>query len=93
VTTLQLFLILAVALGVIGLGLRLARPPLTLAGFALAGFIAFGHLTARFGLDQLWFRAPTFYVACAVLVCGIAWWLRQPTPLALGKTSDLDLTM
>jgi thiol-disulfide isomerase/thioredoxin len=81
-TTEQLFLVLAAAVVLIALGMRLARPALTLAGFGVAGCVAFGHLTARFGIEQLWFRAPSFYVAGALVLAGGVWWLRRPAPLA-----------
>lgn len=81
-TSARLFLILAAALVCVGLGMRLRRPALTLIGFGVAGCVAFGHLTARFGLEQLWFRAPSFYVACVLVLAGVVWWLRRPAPLA-----------
>jgi thiol-disulfide isomerase/thioredoxin len=82
VTTLQLALLLAAALILIGLGLRLAKPVVAIAGFGVAALVAFGHLTGRFGLEQLWFRAPTFYAAAVVVLAGVVWWLRRPLPLA-----------
>jgi thiol-disulfide isomerase/thioredoxin len=81
-STEQLFLVLAAAVVLSGLGMRLARPALTLAGFGLAGCVAFGHLTARFGLEQMWFRSPSFYVACALVLAGVVWWIRRPGPLS-----------
>jgi len=81
VTTLQLSLILTAAAAAAAAGMRFSRPALAIAGFAAAAFVAFGHFTARFGLEQLWFRAPTFYVACALVLVGVAWWLRRPMPL------------
>ncbi len=82
-TTVQILSILLVAVLLIGSGLGFRRPAIAVAGFALAGLVAFGHLTARFGLEQLWFRAPTFYIAAALVVAGVAWWLRRPLPLAM----------
>ena len=81
-TTWYIALALAAGAALIAVGLWLSRVSLALAGFAAAAFVAFGHLTARFGLEQLWFRAPTFYIAAAIVLAGIAWWLRRPTPLA-----------
>jgi thiol-disulfide isomerase/thioredoxin len=81
-TTEQLLMALAAALVLVGLGVRLKLPALTLAGFGISACVAFGHLTARFGLEQLWFRAPSFYVASAILLAGVVWWLRRPVPLS-----------
>ena len=80
--TWQLGLILVAALVAAIAGMRFSRPALAVAGFAAAAAVAFGHLTARFGLELLWFRAPTFYVAAALVLVGIVWWLRRPTPFA-----------
>jgi thiol-disulfide isomerase/thioredoxin len=52
-------------------------------GFGVVALIAWAHLTARFGPERLWFRAPTFYVAVAILLAGAFWWLRRPTSRAL----------
>jgi thiol-disulfide isomerase/thioredoxin len=79
-TTLQLSTILACALALVAIGLRLARLPVALAGFGLAGLVAFGHLIGRFGLEQVWFRAPTFYIAALLVIVGIVWWLTRPLP-------------
>ena len=81
--TWHLILVLAAAAALIVAGVRYARPVLALAGFAAAAFVAFGHLIARFGPELVWFRAPTFYVASAMVLAGIVWWLRRPTPLKL----------
>jgi thiol-disulfide isomerase/thioredoxin len=54
-----------------------------IAGFAGAALVAFGHLTARFGPELVWFRAPTFYIAIVMVLAGIVWWLRRPVPLKL----------
>jgi thiol-disulfide isomerase/thioredoxin len=54
---------------------------LVIAGLGAAGLVALGHFTARFGPALLWFRAPTFFVAIALLLGGAVWWLRQPFPL------------
>jgi thiol-disulfide isomerase/thioredoxin len=64
-------------------GIRYSRVAAILGGFAIAGFIAFSHLTARFGPELVWFRAPTFYVSAAVLLGGVVWWLRRPTSWTL----------
>ena len=50
---------------------------------SVAGCVAFGHLSGRFGLEQLWFRAPTFYVASLLVIAGAIWWLRRPMSLGL----------
>jgi thiol-disulfide isomerase/thioredoxin len=83
VNTLQLSLLLAGAVALIGAGIRWSRPAVALAGLAAAGLVALGHLTARFGPEQVWFRAPTFYVAIVLLLAGLAWWVRRPAPSLL----------
>jgi thiol-disulfide isomerase/thioredoxin len=80
VNTLQLSLLLIGALILIAAGIRYSRPAIAVAGFAGAGVIVLGHLTARFGPELLWFRAPTFYVAGAMVLAGIAWWVNRPAP-------------
>jgi cytochrome c biogenesis protein CcmG, thiol:disulfide interchange protein DsbE len=50
----------------------------TLFGFALVGAVALAHLTGRFGAERMWFRAPTFYLAAAILLAGGVAWLRRP---------------
>src|SRR3954463_5691219 len=82
-TTQLLFAVLAVALVLIGFGVRLRHPSISLVGFGLAACVAFGHLAGRFGLEQIWFRAPTFYIAGTLILIGVIWWLRRPLPLAL----------
>ena len=48
------------------------------AGVMAVGALAFAHVSGRLGPAQLWFRAPTFYLAAVILVIGVAWWLRRP---------------
>ena len=45
----------------------------TLVTAAIAGL----QLTGRLGPAQLWFRAPSFYVAAAVLLAVATWWFRR----------------
>jgi thiol-disulfide isomerase/thioredoxin len=78
VNTWQLSLLLAGAFICIAAGIRYSRPAIAVAGIAGAGFVALGHLTARFGPELVWFRAPTFYAASALVLAGIAWWVRRP---------------
>jgi thiol-disulfide isomerase/thioredoxin len=47
------------------------------------GALALAHLGGKFGAAQLWFRAPTFYVATLLLIAGAFWWFAQPTSRAL----------
>ena len=82
-TTWQLLLVLAAAAVIAAAGIRYSRPWLAIAGFAVSAFVAFGHLTARFGIELVWFRAPTFYIASAMVLAGVAWWLRRPISLKL----------
>jgi thiol-disulfide isomerase/thioredoxin len=51
------------------------------AGFGAVGVVALAHLTARFGPELVWFRAPTFYVAAVILAWGLVWWMRRPYSL------------
>lgn len=81
-STSQLALLLGAAFVAVAAGLRLRRPGIAIAGFAVAAFVTFGHLSGRFGLEQLWFRAPTFYAATLLVLIGVVWWSRRPLPLA-----------
>lgn len=65
-----------------GIVLRRSRPapawiPLV-AGYGVLAVLAVGHLAGRFGTAQLWFRAPTFYLAVPLLLAGAAWWIMRP---------------
>ena len=42
----------------------------------IAGVVACLHLAGRLGVDQLWFRAPAFYVAVTLLVLALTAWFR-----------------
>jgi cytochrome c biogenesis protein CcmG/thiol:disulfide interchange protein DsbE len=48
------------------------------AGVAALSVLVLLHLTGRLGPEELWFRAPTFYLASALLAAAGAWWLRRP---------------
>lgn len=50
------------------------------AGIALAAALALAHLAGRLGADQLWFRAPTFYLSAALLAGAATWWFTRPIP-------------
>ena len=43
---------------------------------AISAVVACLHLAGRLGIEQLWFRAPAFYVAAAMLVFAFAAWFR-----------------
>jgi thiol-disulfide isomerase/thioredoxin len=75
-----LFLVLAAAVAFVAVGIRFARAMLAVTGFVIAGGVALGHLTGRFGPELVWFRAPTFYVAGVLVLAGISWWVRRPAP-------------
>ena len=45
----------------------------TIVSAAIAGL----QLTGRLGPAQLWFRAPSFYVAAAILLAVATWWFRR----------------
>ncbi len=47
-------------------------------GYGLIALLAFAHLTGRFGADELWFRAPVFWLAAAILLGGLGWWVTRP---------------
>jgi len=47
-------------------------------GTGLVALIAGLQLAGRLGPAQLWFRAPSFYVAAAILVLAATWWFRRP---------------
>jgi thiol-disulfide isomerase/thioredoxin len=54
-----------------------------LGGFTVAGMLALAHFAGRLGPGQLWFRAPSFYLAAAIVASGAAWWLARPAPPAV----------
>jgi thiol-disulfide isomerase/thioredoxin len=86
-TSTAILVILLAAIFAIALGGVLLPRSRSLAGLLLIGgfgavaALALAQLSGRLGPQQLWFRAPTFYVALAVLVAGAIWWLRRPGPL------------
>jgi thiol-disulfide isomerase/thioredoxin len=47
-------------------------------GAGLTAAIAGLQLTGRLGPAQLWFRAPSFYVAATILAVVATWWFRRP---------------
>ncbi len=87
----QLLLLVAIATGAVAGSVALLRtgrlPALAWLGFAgalgLLALLMLLQLTGRLGPEQLWFRAPTFYIAAAVLACAGTWWLRRPARRAL----------
>jgi thiol-disulfide isomerase/thioredoxin len=50
---------------------------LVVGGSGLVSLIAGLQLTGRLGPAQLWFRAPSFYVAAAILLLVALWWFRR----------------
>ena len=46
-------------------------------GSLVTAAIAGLQLTGRLGPAQLWFRAPAFYVAAAILLAVATWWFRR----------------
>jgi cytochrome c biogenesis protein CcmG, thiol:disulfide interchange protein DsbE len=86
-----LLIFVAVAAVVVALGFALLRTEkwrapawLTLfVGLGALALLALMQLTGRLGPEQLWFRAPTFYIASVILVSAAVWWLRRPAALAL----------
>jgi thiol-disulfide isomerase/thioredoxin len=57
-------------------GLRVVAAGAALLSAALAGVVACLHLAGRLGVEQLWFRAPAFYVAATVVLLALAAWFR-----------------
>lgn len=49
-------------------------------GLGALALLMLVQFTGRLGPEQLWFRAPTFYVAASILAMGVIWWLRRPAP-------------
>jgi len=90
VTPFHLWMILAGACAVGVLGIAMLRHPRTRvvggiaigSGLAAVAWLALAEFTGRFGQDQLWFRAPTFYVAALILLGALSWWLTRPAPVA-----------
>jgi thiol-disulfide isomerase/thioredoxin len=46
-------------------------------GTCAAGVVAALQFTGRLGPAQIWFRAPSFYVAAALLLAVAAWWFQR----------------
>jgi thiol-disulfide isomerase/thioredoxin len=57
--------------------LRTAAWLLVLFGTLLSAAIAALQFTGRLGPAQLWFRAPSFYFAAAILLTIATWWFRR----------------
>ena len=57
--------------------LRAAAWLLVFFGSLVSAAIAGLQLTGRLGPAQLWFRAPSFYVAAAILLAVATWWFRR----------------
>lgn len=63
--------------GISARALRAIAWLLVIAGSLLTALIAALQFTGRLGPAQLWFRAPSFYVAAAILLAVILWWFRR----------------
>jgi thiol-disulfide isomerase/thioredoxin len=57
--------------------LRIAAWLLVIFGSLLTATIAGLQFTGRLGPAQLWFRAPAFFVAAAILIAVAVWWFRR----------------
>jgi thiol-disulfide isomerase/thioredoxin len=60
-------------------------------GYGLVGVVASLQLSGRLGPSQLWFRAPSFYVALAIFLAGAIWWFRRPIEHAHARLIRLGL--
>ena len=63
-----------------GLAIRVLRVIawlLVIFGSLMSAAIAALQLTGRLGPAQLWFRAPSFYLAAAILLAVATWWFRR----------------
>src|SRR5262245_6547053 len=57
-------------------GVRLIASGAALVSTCVAAAVAGLHLIGRLGVEQLWFRAPAFYVAIALATLGFVAWCR-----------------
>jgi thiol-disulfide isomerase/thioredoxin len=87
----HLFLFAACAAAAIAIGVAMLRTGrfrvpawlfFSIGSGALAALVLM-QISGRLGLEHLWFRAPTFYIAMAILALAGVWWLRRPAPLLL----------
>ena len=91
VDTTNLLLFLGGACVAIGLGAGLLRASraraigwiVLLGGLGAVALLALAQFTGRLGIEHLWFRAPTFYLAALILLGASVWWLSRPAPRAL----------
>lgn len=47
-------------------------------GFLLMGTLFWSHVSGQLGPKQVWFRAPSFYLAATFLCASAFWWFRLP---------------
>jgi thiol-disulfide isomerase/thioredoxin len=86
-----LLVFVAVAATMVAIGFSMLRAtrsrPLAWSIFSIGlgslALLVLMQLTGRLGPEQLWFRAPTFYIATLILASAGVWWLRQPATPAL----------
>lgn len=55
---------------------RIGAAAAALLAGTISAVVAGLHLAGRLGVEQLWFRAPAFYVAAVILALAFAAWLR-----------------
>lgn len=95
--TTSILLVLTLAAGCIMAGVAMLRRIafigwfLIVSGSCVVGGIAALQLTGRLGPAQLWFRAPTFYLAAAILLAVAAWWFRRPFDHPHARTLRLGI--
>jgi thiol-disulfide isomerase/thioredoxin len=57
--------------------LRALAHILIVIGYFLAGTLLWGHVSGQMGRNQVWFRAPSFYLVTAFLCASAFWWFRR----------------
>jgi thiol-disulfide isomerase/thioredoxin len=83
-----MYLFLVASAGVVALAALLLRFPavralgwfLLATGLGALALLALALFTGRLGPERFWFREPAFYLAVAMLLGALIWWIRRPAP-------------